>query len=83
MAAFAVGSMMAVMQALARTGVQLPFGTASLYYLSVTAHGVLLALVFTTFFIMALGYLVADTRSAGSPAPPGRGRDSGSRSSAR
>ena len=59
--AFALGSMMAVMQALARTGVELPFGTASLYYLSVTAHGVLLALVFTTFFIMALGYLVADT----------------------
>jgi cytochrome c oxidase subunit I len=59
--AFALGSMMAVMQALARTGVELPFGTASLYYLSVTAHGVLLALVYTTFFIMALGYLVADT----------------------
>ena len=32
-----------------------------MYYLSVTAHGVLLALVFTTFFIMALGYLVAET----------------------
>jgi cytochrome c oxidase subunit I len=60
-AAFALGSMMAVMQALARTGVQLPFGSASLYYLSITAHGVLLALVFTTFFIMALGYLVTDT----------------------
>jgi cytochrome c oxidase subunit 1 len=59
--AFALGSMMAVMQALARTGVQLPFGSANLYYLSVTAHGVLLALVFTTFFIMALGHLVADT----------------------
>lgn len=59
--AFALGSMMAVMQALARAGLELPFGTARLYYLSVTAHGVLLALVFTTFFIMALGYLVADT----------------------
>lgn len=59
--AFALGSMMAVMQALARTGVDLPFGTARLYYLSVTAHGVLLALVFTTFFIMALGYLVTET----------------------
>ena len=59
--AFALGSMMAVMQALARTGIQLPFGSANLYYLSVTAHGVLLALVFTTFFIMALGYLVVDT----------------------
>ena len=60
-AAFAVGSLMAVMQALARAGVELPFGTARLYYLSVTAHGVLLALVFTTFFIMALGYVVAST----------------------
>jgi cytochrome c oxidase subunit 1 len=60
-AAFAVGSLMAVMQALSRAGVELPFRTAEIYYLSVTAHGVLLALVFTTFFIMAIGYLVADT----------------------
>ena len=52
---------MAVMQALARAGIELPFGTARLYYLSVTAHGVLEALVFTTFFIMALGYVVAET----------------------
>ncbi|MBL8138850.1 MAG: cbb3-type cytochrome c oxidase subunit I [Acidobacteria bacterium] len=60
-AAFALGALMAVMQALARAGVELPFGTARLYYLSVTAHGVLEALVFTTFFIMALGYVVAET----------------------
>lgn len=59
--AFALGSLMALMQALARAGVELPFGTARLYYLSVTAHGVLLALVFTTFFIMALGYVVLET----------------------
>jgi len=59
--AFALGAMMAVMQALARAGIELPFGTARLYYLSVTAHGVLEALVFTTFFIMALGYLVTET----------------------
>lgn len=59
--AFALGSMMAVMQALARAGVDLPFGSARMYYLSVTAHGVLLALVFTTFFIMSMGYLVAET----------------------
>ncbi|HVG83003.1 MAG TPA: cbb3-type cytochrome c oxidase subunit I, partial [Vicinamibacterales bacterium] len=69
-AAFAIGSLMAVMQALARAGVDLPFGTASMYYLSVTAHGVLLALVFTTFFIMALGYLVLDT-TLGRIAGPG------------
>jgi cytochrome c oxidase subunit 1 len=30
-----------------------------MYYMSVTAHGVLMALVFTTFFIMALGYAMA------------------------
>lgn len=59
--AFALGGMMAVMQALARAGVELPFGSARMYYLSVTAHGVLEALVFTTFFIMAIGYLVAET----------------------
>lgn len=59
--AFALGSLMAVMQALARAGIELPFGTARLYYLSVTAHGVLLALVFTTFFIMALGYVVVES----------------------
>jgi cytochrome c oxidase subunit 1 len=60
-AAFALGAMMAVMQALSRAGVELPFRTASLYYLSVTAHGVLEALVFTTFFIMAIGYFVVET----------------------
>lgn len=59
--AFALGGMMAVMQAVSRAGVQLPFGSARMYYLSVTAHGVLEALVFTTFFIMALGYIVAET----------------------
>jgi heme/copper-type cytochrome/quinol oxidase subunit 1 len=53
-----VGALMAVMQALSRAGVDLPFRSASMYYLSVTAHGVLEALVFTTFFIMAIGYFV-------------------------
>jgi cytochrome c oxidase subunit I len=60
-AAFAVGSTMAVMQALSRANIDLPFRTPQMYYLSVTAHGVLLALVFTTFFIMATGYFVAQT----------------------
>lgn len=59
--AFALGGLMAVMQAVSRAGVQVPFGSARMYYLSVTAHGVLEALVFTTFFIMALGYIVAQT----------------------
>jgi cytochrome c oxidase subunit 1 len=60
-AAFAVASLLGVMQAIARTGIALPFGSAGMYYLSVTAHGVLMALVFTTFFIMALGYMVMDS----------------------
>ena len=60
-AAFAVGSCMAVMQALSRADLPLPLRSPQLYYLSVTGHGVLMALVFTTFFIMGLGYLFART----------------------
>ncbi len=56
---FGVASMMAVMQAMSRADLQLPARTAQIYYLSMTAHGVLMALVFTTFFIMAFGYMVA------------------------
>src|SRR5437773_1207507 len=39
-----------------------------MYYRSVTAHGTLMALVFTTFFIMAFGYVVAE-RTLGRPLP--------------
>jgi cytochrome c oxidase subunit I len=60
-AAFGVAALMAVMQALSRAGTELPFRSPSIYYLSVTAHGVLMALVFTTFFIMGLGYVIART----------------------
>src|SRR5688572_6166745 len=59
--AFGIAALMAVMQALSRANTALPFRSPGLYYLSVTAHGVLMALVFTTFFIMGLGYLVART----------------------
>ena len=59
--AFGIAALMAVMQALSRANTALPFRSPSLYYLSVTAHGVLMALVFTTFFIMGLGYLIART----------------------
>ncbi|MGK2857759.1 MAG: cbb3-type cytochrome c oxidase subunit I [Thermoanaerobaculia bacterium] len=58
-AAFAVASVMAVFQALSRADVNLPMRSENLYYMSVTAHGVLMALVFTTFFIMGLGYCFA------------------------
>ena len=58
--AFTVASAMALMQALSRADLDLPWRTAKMYYLSVTAHGVLMALVFTTFFIMALGYVFTE-----------------------
>ncbi len=57
--AFGVAAAMAVMQALSRANLEVPYRSARMYYMSVTAHGVLMALVFTTFFIMALGYAVA------------------------
>ena len=56
--AFGAASAMAFMQALSRASLDLPWRSAKMYYLSVTAHGVLMALVFTTFFIMAFGYVV-------------------------
>ena len=36
-------------------------GTPEDYYMSVTAHGVAMAYVLTTFFIMGFGYFVAET----------------------
>src|SRR2546425_11883697 len=66
--AFGVASAMAFMQALSRAALELPWRSAKMYYLSVTAHGTLMALVFTTFFIMAFGYVVAE-RSLGRAVP--------------
>jgi len=56
--AFTIATAMAVMQAMSRANLALPGRSPRMYYLSVTAHGVLMALVFTTFFIMALGWAV-------------------------
>ncbi|MBI1966507.1 MAG: cbb3-type cytochrome c oxidase subunit I [Gemmatimonadetes bacterium] len=64
--AFGAAAAMAFMQALSRANLDLPWRSAKMYYLSVTAHGVLMALVFTTFFIMGFGYVVA-TRVLGRP----------------
>ena len=58
-AAFGVASALGLLQALSVANIQFPLRSESLYYLSVTAHGVLMALVFTTFFIMGLGYAFA------------------------
>ncbi len=57
--AFGLASFMALMQALSRANLDLPWRSAKMYYLSVTAHGVLMALVFTTFFIMGLGVAIS------------------------
>ncbi|HXL34879.1 MAG TPA: cbb3-type cytochrome c oxidase subunit I [Gemmatimonadales bacterium] len=65
---FGVASAMALMQALSRAALDLPWRSAKMYYLSVTAHGTLMALVFTTFFIMAFGYVVAE-RTLGRAVP--------------
>ena len=59
-AAFGVASAMGVMQALSIADVGFPLRSETLYYIAVTAHGVLMALVFTTFFIMGLGYVFAE-----------------------
>ena len=57
--AFGVASVMGVLQALSVADISFPYRSEALYYISVTAHGVLMALVFTTFFIMGLGYALA------------------------
>ena len=59
-AAFAVASLMGVLQGMSIADMNFPGRSESLYYISVTAHGVLMALVFTTFFIMGLGYVFAE-----------------------
>jgi cytochrome c oxidase subunit 1 len=59
-AAFALASLMGALQALSIADVEYPLRSESFYYMLVTAHGVLMALVFTTFFIMGLGYAFAE-----------------------
>ena len=61
-ASFGLAALLGLVQALTIAGIELPGVTPDIYYLSVTAHGVLMALVFTTFFIMGLGYLIARER---------------------
>jgi cytochrome c oxidase subunit 1 len=57
-AAFGVAAVLGVVQGLSIAGIGFPGRSESLYYVAVTAHGVLMALVFTTFFIMGLGYVL-------------------------
>src|SRR5215212_8011287 len=60
-AAFAVACLLGVWQMWARSPLAAPAHTASNYFRSVTLHGVSMAFVLTTFFIMAFGYFVAET----------------------
>ena len=60
-AAFAVACLLGVWQMWARSPLEAPAHTAANYFRSVTLHGVSMAFVLTTFFIMAFGYFVAET----------------------
>ena len=68
--AFGAAAVMAVMQAMSRANIDVPNHTPRMYYMSITAHGVLMALVFTTFFIMGFGYAIVH-REAGRIRWPG------------
>jgi cytochrome c oxidase subunit 1 len=60
-AAFAVACFFGVWQMWARSPLAAPFFTPEHYFVSVTAHGVSMAFVLTTFFIMGFGYFTAET----------------------
>lgn len=60
-AAFLVACALGVWQMWARSPIEAPAHTASNYFRSVTLHGVSMAFVLTTFFIMGFGYYVAET----------------------
>jgi cytochrome c oxidase subunit I len=59
--AFALASLLGVWQMWARSPIEAPGHTPANYFASVTAHGVAMAYVLTTFFIMGFGYYVAET----------------------
>ena len=67
-AAFAIASILGVWQMWARSPLPAPFLTANAYFTSVTAHGVSMAYVLTTFMVMGFGYYVAET-ALGRPLP--------------
>ena len=71
--------MLGVWQMWARSPLPAPFLTAETYFTSVTAHGVSMAYVLTTFFVMGFGYYVAET-ALDRPLPSSAGPGSASRS---
>jgi cytochrome c oxidase subunit 1 len=60
-AAFAIAAILGAWQMWARSPLAAPAYSPDLYYLSVTAHGVSMAYVLPTFFIMGFGYFVAES----------------------
>jgi cytochrome c oxidase subunit 1 len=69
-AAFALAAVLGAWQMWVRSPLGASVGTPGEYFMSVTAHGVAMAYVLTTFFIMGFGYFVAETALA--RALPGR-----------
>lgn len=67
-AAFAIACVFGLWQMLARSPIPAPGFTPSNYFLSVTAHGALMAYILTTFFIMGFGYFTAE-RALRQPLP--------------
>src|SRR5215475_1887873 len=60
-AAFVVAAVLGTWQMWVRSPLGAQVGTPGQYFMSVTAHGVSMAYVLTTFFIMGFGYFVAVT----------------------
>lgn len=60
-AAFILACVMGEYQVLERSGLIPAMDSASTYFASVSTHGVLMAYVLTTFFIMGFGYYIATT----------------------
>ena len=63
-AAFIVACALGVWQMWVRSPLPAPWREPATYFLSVTAHGVSMAFVLTTFFIMGFGYFTAQTALA-------------------
>ena len=58
---FGLACLLGVWQMWARSPLNAPYHSAANYFRSVTMHGVSMAYVLTTFFIMGFGYYVAET----------------------
>ncbi len=56
-----LAAVLGVWQMWVRSPLHAPYANPQNYFLSVTAHGVSMAYVLTTFFIMGFGYFVAET----------------------